>query len=1084
MEKCHGIGLSLLQMRREEGASHFVVLGDSSKNMNFPRNTQKTTLWAYFILFWQVIWIELNTFYSIYFILIGILECLPELATAPAFGTWAPLAIVIFMAYAVQALDLYKSAQAARLDDKQKYRVFRDHLEYSKAGSEIIPGDVIEINDRSSVPCDCLLLATDQFSVFINTSKIDGETEVKDRFPLKVPVSMDSEFFKRANGHCTSTPPESGTRNVRGEVTFYSDGTYRQTAEVSDFGEPIPDLSDSVSDQQGTGFRLSSNGDTVCSFDVSMFIERGSVIESSGTHILMALYTGKHCRSDASISVTATRKTMIDHYLEKLSLFIFCFQISVALLLGGLGYYLDKSKPITYIPNASQLGDIHEWKFLILVVRNFSMLSFMVPITLKFLLPVFRFIYGLFISNDLSFFDIANQSRAEALSTNITENLGALDVIVADKTGTLTKNKLTLVSLTVEDTKYGLSKQAATLVEDENLHMDFKNRQSDDFKLMFYALSACHSIKINSEQKLFGSSADEIAILKGLKRLGWRFDFRPDNVLSCRSPLGDYTMRILRINSFDRKRMRMSVVVEINDDIYCFMKGAPERVIRKCTSHSGAEAAYYENYQKCGLRTLCVSCKLLEDYNPNCPVSAVESEHRLLGTLGIEDALQDDVQLTMDLLSDAGLKIWVATGDAKLNTVVTAAMLRLVRHGEDVVHLSASHLRQETSEAVPGSEFYGFSQNAMKVPENSFSTLVNCEDSDVLRQALENKAFVNALYNGRCVVFYRCKPSTKAEIAIALQNIGKRVLGVGDGANDTILLRCSDVGIGILGKGGRRSFASCDFALPAFRNLGRLILVHGHTALHRSVLAVNFSFYKAVMFSMCQILYQIWTDCSGQSFFDSSSLTLYNNVWTLLPMVSLLFEKDISENFLYRLSFLYRKLRNPLTITPSNLTWFFSACYQGSVTIGVMYLLTGEAFLNASGKDYGQRYLSLMVYTSLVFSCAFYMAYQTNTFTYYSLILIIGNINLLIAFTACLQSENFLARFAGTSWTGFFGECFNSFNSLVILFTTVLASITPSWVGLTVWAEFKHTDSLRVIEKETLAAKEDEPLFFDPPTDM
>ena len=1070
---------------KEEDKPHYVVLGDSSKNQKFPRNTQKTTLWAYFSLLVQVIWIELNSFYSIYFILIGSLECFPEIATAPAYETWAPLVVVIFLAYVVQALDLYKTAKAARLDDRQKYHVIRDHILVEKAASQILPGDLIEISDQASVPCDCVLLTTDQFSVFINTSKIDGETEVKDRFPLNLPPNITADVIKRVNGHCTATNPATGTRNVSGEITFYSDGAYRVAVEASDVGEPIADLSDSVSENQGTGFRVSSSGDTVATFDATMFIERGSLIESSGTHLLFALYTGKHCRSDASISVTATRKTMIDHYLEKLSLFIFCFQISVALLLGGLGYYIDNSRPITYIPDSAQLGDINKWKLLILVVRNFSMLSFMIPITLKFLLPVFRFIYGLFISNDMSFFDIANQSRAEALSTNITENLGALDVIVADKTGTLTKNKLTLVSLTVEDTKYGLSKQAATMVEDENLHMDFKNRQSDDFKFMFYALSVCHSIKINSEQKLFGSSADEIAILKGLKKLGWRFDFHPENnSMTCRCPMGDYNVKVLKINAFNRKRMRMSVVVEINDDVYCFMKGAPERVLRKCTSHSGPEAAFYENYQRSGLRTLCVSYKLIEDYNANMPVQALETEHRLLGSLGIEDALQEDVQLTMDLLSDAGLKIWVATGDAKINTVVTAAMLRLVRHGEDVVHLSSEHLRQETKEGTPGSQFYGFSQCAMQVPENSFCTLVNCEDSDVLRQALENRNFIKALYNGRCVVFYRCKPSTKAEVAIALQNIGKKVLGVGDGANDTILLRAADVGIGILGKGGRRSFASCDFALPAFRNLGRLILVHGHTALHRSVLAVNFSFYKAVMFSMCQILYQIWTDCTGQSFFDGSSLTAYNNIWTLLPMLSLLFEKDISENFLYRLSFLYRQLRNPLTVRPSNLTWFFSACYQGSVTIGVMYLLTGEAFLNTSGKDYGQRYLSLMVYTSLVFSCAFYMAYQTNTFTYYSLILIIGNINLLIAVTACLQSENFLAALIGSSWTGFFGECFNSLTSLIILFTTVLASITPSWVGLTVWAEFMHADSLRVIEKETLAAKEDEPLFFDPPTDL
>jgi hypothetical protein len=103
--------------------------------------------------------------------------------------------------------------------------------------------------------------------------------------------------------------------------------------------------------------------------------------------------------------------------------------------------------------------------------------------------------------------------------------------------------------------------------------------------------------------------------------------------------------------------------------------------------------------------------------------------------------------------------------------------------------------------------------------------------------------------------------------------------------------------------------------------------------------------------------------------------------------------------------------------------------------------------------DYGQGYLSLLVYTALVFISSFYMAYQTNTFTYYGLLLSIGNMNLLIAFTACLQSENMFSNVVGTMWTGFFGECFNSLKSLVMLLTMFLAAVTPSWVGVTIWAE-------------------------------
>jgi phospholipid-translocating ATPase len=993
-----------------------------------------------------VIWSELNTFYSIYFLFVGILSSFPELSTAPASEAILPLLIVIGLEYLLQAYSLFTTARAARLDDRRLYSIVRDTYTRQIAASAIIPGDLIEITNQGSVPCDCILLLSDEFHVFINTSKVDGETEIKARAPLRLPGTLTSDVIKQNTAILTAPNPATGTRDVSGRVSFEG------AVEIG------------------------------ASFDANQFMERGSIIESTGTHLLAAVYTGVHCRSDASVSVRAARKTLIDQYLETLALFVFLFQVVVALILGSLGYRQAHNSPVNYVPRAYQLVDIGNWKWLVFVVRNFLLLSCLVPITLKFLLPVFRFIYGVFITEDLSFLDTKSRTHAKAFSTSITENLGALNVIVSDKTGTLTKNKLTLRSLTVEDAQYGMTKKAASLIEDEVLHKDFAERQSPDFLAIFQALSLCHSVKINERQELFGPSSDEIGILTSLKKLGWRFDTETSAFTTITSPIGPYRARIVRINPFDRERMMMSVVVEIQGETLCFMKGAPERVIRQCTTHSGPLAAHFDEYQRMGLRTFAVSCKKIANYSDAMSVDELESEHRLLGTLGIEDALGQDVQVTIDLLSDAGLKIWVATGDAQLNTIATAAALRLLRQGEPVVDLRPGHIYAE-GPGAPLTDFSGFSDAALASPRESFSVLVDAEDSDGLAWALTNPKFVKGLYRARCVVFYRCKPTTKADVAVALQTINKKVMGVGDGANDSVLLRTADVGIGILGKSGAMAFANCDFAIPTFTDLGRLILVHGHTALHRSVLAVNFSFYKAMLFGACQILYQYWTDWTWQSFFDGPALMAYNNVWTLLPLISLLFERDIGENFLYRLSRLYKKLRDPLTIKPSNLTWFFSAVFQGFVSIAVVYLLTGEAFISAEGKDYGHGYLSIVVYTGRVFIAAFYMAYQTNTFTYYSILLILGNVNLLIAFTACLQSENFLSSWVGTAWIGFFGECLNAQTSLVLVATMVLAAVTPSWVGLTIWAEYTTSDALRVIEMETIASKEDQPLFFDPPKD-
>jgi uncharacterized membrane protein (UPF0182 family) len=71
----------------------------------------------------------------------------------------------------------------------------------------------------------------------------------------------------------------------------------------------------------------------------------------------------------------------------------------------------------------------------------------------------------------------------------------------------------------------------------------------------------------------------------------------------------------------------------------------------------------------------------------------------------------------------------------------------------------------------------------------------------------------------------------------------------------------------------------------------------------------------------------------------------------------------------------------------------------------------------------------------------------------YRLVLIIGNVNLLLAFTACLQSETAFSYIVRTIWTGFFRECLNSTPSLVILLSMFLAAVTPSWVGVATWSD-------------------------------
>jgi phospholipid-translocating ATPase len=1021
---------------------HRVSIGNSYLNANFPRNHQPTQAIAYLLLLAHVVWSQLNSFFSVYFIIVGILSCLPEIGSESPATALVPLLVVVIMEFTIEAIDLYRSSRTAESARSQRYTVIRDHMRQTLPAADIMPGDLIEIADAQedlvAVPCDVVLLRTSGMSLFINTSRIDGETQIKDRGAVHIPADTD---FLTVNATISAPNPTSGTRDIRGEIAWME-------------GEEMGEL-------QSIG--------SVTQFEPGSFIERSSILESPGNHVLVAIYTGVHCRSATTVKIAAARKTVVDRYTEHISLFIFTFQFLASLILALVGYVHARDEPIEYIPEQKFLNVIGGWKFVILLARHFLLLSQVVPITLKILLAVFRYIYGIFIEGDVRFADAMREASAKAVSTSMTENLGFIDVVISDKTGTLTRNELVLASIATAYARYGGTRRARTVLEDSSLKQRFETLQEDpseDFTCMFLALSLCHTVAIGENQELYGASPDELAILAGLRGLNWTFTREPDG-FAIKSPIGDYRASILQVNAFDRDRMRMSVIAQVDGRIFVFMKGAPERVVSQCTAIAGPTSSEYLHYEGEGMRSLCVSYKVLEAHEARLSVEECEQGHTLLGSVGIEDQLQNDAHVTIGLLSRAGIKIWVATGDAQRNTVVIASQLKLARTGENVLHLNAETLRNPKEWIAA----------AFEVEENSFSTLVNCESADDVRTALETPKFIQALYQGRCVVFYRCKPQTKAEVAVALQNAGKRVLAIGDGANDSTLLKQADVGIGILGPKNQMSFATCHFAIPTFGNLSRLVLVHGHLSMHRSLLAINSSFYKAVLFGCCQILYQVWTDSTAQSFFDSSSTMLFNYVWTLIPVASLLFEKDISDNVLIKLAHLYRPLRESMDFRPSNLLWFWSASVEGFLLMVVVYLLTGEAFLTVDGLDLGQSYLSLLVYIGLVIICVIEIANMTNIFTYYSLLLIVGTVLLIISTTAVVQGSE--TGMISTAWAGFFSHCLNSFEGIVLIMTIVLVAVTPAWVGRAIWQEYQAPDWQRVIEAETIAAKHDHPLFFD-----
>lgn len=78
------------------------------------------------------------------------------------------------------------------------------------------------------------------------------------------------------------------------------------------------------------------------------------------------------------------------------------------------------------------------------------------------------------------------------------------------------------------------------------------------------------------------------------------------------------------------------------------------------------------------------------------------------------------------------------------------------------------------------------------------------------------------------VCIARCSPLQKYQItSIIKEELGLKVLCVGDGGNDVGMIQASNIGIGVLGREGNQAALSADFVLEKFQDLAKLLLFYG-----------------------------------------------------------------------------------------------------------------------------------------------------------------------------------------------------------------------------------------------------------------
>lgn len=321
------------------------------------------------------------------------------------------------------------------------------------------------------------------------------------------------------------------------------------------------------------------------------------------------------------------------------------------------------------------------------------------------------------------------------------ETLGCTDVICTDKTGTLTRNRMTVAILLDSSLERNL------LASDED------NRENPLLQSLAETMAACTNAEIDDRRE--SGDPTEVALLRAAAALG----------ADVSTPVREAHRRAMF--RFDPVRRLMSTVDATPDGgLVVHTKGAPEAVLTRCSCviepdgsiiQLSAERrttllARADSYAARGLRLLALATRSLSGKSAPQERDEGESDLVFLGVAGLVDPPRPEVPGAVARCHEAGIRIHVITGD---HAATAAAIATEVGIGN-------GHPRIVPAETLE------------QMPE---------EDLDhYLRQPEE-------------IVFARSAPETKLRIADALRSEGHVVAMTGDGVNDAPALRRADIGV-------------------------------------------------------------------------------------------------------------------------------------------------------------------------------------------------------------------------------------------------------------------------------------------------
>ncbi len=308
----------------------------------------------------------------------------------------SPLIFVLSITLLKEGIDDIKRYRRDKEINSEKYEKLGQYGEFAEvAGADIRVGDIIKLHEKRRIPADMVLLHTTDAngSIFIKTDQLDGETDWKLRKAVAKTQGIDSVGNLVQLQACVRIQP------------------------------PHKD----IYKFQGTFYIKEGPTESVAGLELENTLWANTVL-ANGSALGLVIYTGSQTKAQINSRDPRTKTGKIDFEISFMSFMLFILLMILAFVILTLNGYREN--------------------WYVLLMRYILLLSYIIPISLRVNLDLAKAWYSWNISSD------SKISGTIARNTTIPEELGRVQMLFSDKTGTLTKNDMKFKSLYIDSDRY------------------------------------------------------------------------------------------------------------------------------------------------------------------------------------------------------------------------------------------------------------------------------------------------------------------------------------------------------------------------------------------------------------------------------------------------------------------------------------------------------------------------------------------------------------------------------------------------------------------------------------------------------